>query len=182
MLRISAAVLLASGCFLLASVAIGQWYQGPSGGRGGSAFDFWQESGHATDADFIGVIQDTTIRCLVIGYRQTPNNPGRRTSFRHGTCDTAAGTVGFAGSRSMDLDRDEYLMGVEGSYSDHINTIRFFTNKRQTPVWGGTAGDRTFGYTAPSGQMIVALIGRAGTNLDAVGVMYAPCPPSKLCK
>jgi hypothetical protein len=174
--------LVALGLLLLASAATAQWYQGPSGGRGGNPFDFWQESGHATDVSFVGVVQDDTIRCIVIGYRGTPNNPGRTTSFRHGTCDTAAGTVGFSGSRGVSLDADEYLLGVEGRYGDHIDAIRFFTSKRQTEFFGGSGGDRTFGFTAPSGQMIVALFGRAGTNVDSIGVMYAPCRPPKSCK
>lgn len=166
---------------LISSAASGQWYQGPSGGKGGDAFDFWTESSNATDIDEIGIIDTGTIRCLVVVYRQTPTNPGRRTAFRHGECGTNPGEIGWDHSRGMALDPDEYLLGVEGTYDDHISSIRFFTNKRNSDVWGH-AGSRSFGYTAPSGQMIVALTGRAGDNLDAVGVMYAPCGPPKACK
>lgn len=171
------------GLLLVSGVAAAQWYQGPSGGSGGSEFDFWAESGGATDVSSIGVIETGTIRCIVIGYRETPTNPSQFTSFRHGACGTAAGEIGFDGSRGFSLDPDEYLLGVAGRYGDHIDSIRFFTNKRNSPVYGGSGGSRTFGYTAPSGQMIVALFGRAGDNLDSVGVMYAPCNPSrKACR
>jgi hypothetical protein len=80
-------------------------------------------------------------------------------------------------------DPDEYLLGVSGRYGNVIDSIRLFTNKRNSPVFGGNGGNRTFGYTAPSGQMIVALFGRAGTESRWVGVMYAPCPrATKTCK
>ncbi len=81
------------------------------------------------------------------------------------------------------LAEDEYLLGVAGGYDDHINSLRFWTNKRGSPAYGGNGGSRAFGYTAPSGQMIVAFTGRVGDNLDALGVMYAPCNRQKyVCK
>ena len=178
-----AKTLFGGSLVLMCCVALAQWYQGPSGGSGGSDFDFWAESGGATDITGVGVVDTGTIRCLRISYRETPTNPGRTTTFSHGECGTAAGEIGFSGSRGMSLDRDEYLLGVSGRYGDTIDSIRFFTNKRNSPTWGGNGGNRTFGYNAPSGQMIVALFGRAGTSLDAVGVMYAPCPrATKACK
>ena len=185
-------IIAAIALLALTSNASAQWYQGPSGGSGGSPFDSWEESGHATDISSVGVIDDGTIRCISIGYRGTPANPGRWTAFWHGTCLYGAGEIGFEHSCSMLLDADEYLLGVEGTYDDHISSLRFYTSKRTTQscktnpqhpnVWG-TRGSRSFGYTAPSGQMIVALIGRAGESVDAIGVMYAPCPPAtKQCK
>jgi Jacalin-like lectin domain len=176
-------ILLILGVVCACGIAQAQWYQGPSGGSGGTQFDFWKESGGGTDVSGVGVIETGTVRCLVIVYRGTPTNPGRTTDLRHGSCGTGAGEIGFDGSRGMGLDPDEYLLGVSGRYGDHIDSIRFFTNKRNSPVWGGSGGNRTFGYTAPAGQMIVAFTGRAGDNLDALGVVYAPCPKAtKACR
>lgn len=175
--------LLLAVCFaLVGGAAAAQWYQGPSGGTGGASFDFWGDSSHATVVSSVGVIDTGQIRCLQITYRGTPTNPGRPTTFSHGSCDTGAGTPGFTGSRGFSLDPDEYLIGVAGRYGDHIDSIQFFTNKRNSPVFGGSGGSVTFGYTAPAGHMIVAFTGQAGDSLDAIGVMYASCRAYKTCK
>lgn len=155
-----------------------QWYQGPSGGSGGKKFDDWAASGGATKLHSFGVLEDGTIRCLSIFYRETPTNPGRLTRFMNGFCDPGPSELDFNGWKGIGLDDDEYIIGIEGRYGDHIDALRVYTNKRNSQWFGGSGGNRTFGYTAPAGQMIVAFFGRAGDNLDAIGVMYAPCPRS----
>ena len=70
-------------------------------------------------------------------------------------------------------------IGISGRFGDHIDSIRFYTNKKTSQVFGGSGGTVDFGYTAPQGQMIVSFFGRAGDNLDAIGVLYAPCTPDK---
>jgi hypothetical protein len=72
------------------------------------------------------------------------------------------------------LDRDEFLIGVAGRYGDLIDSIRFYSSKKNSEVFGGGGGNADFGYSAPAGQRIVSLFGRAGDSLDAIGVMYAP--------
>ena len=166
-------------CLLaLNAPAQAQWYQGPSGGSGGEKFDQWSASGGATKIRSFGVLQDNSRRCLSILYSETPTNPGRITRFKNGFCDPGPSELDFNGWTGIELDPDEYIIGIEGRYGDHIDALRVYTNKRNSPWFGGSGGKRTFGYTAPSGQMIVAFFGRAGDNLDAIGVMYAPCPRS----
>jgi hypothetical protein len=168
----------------VSSPASSQWYQGPSGGTHGTSFDTWQVSQHGTDINSIGVNATGDIRCITIGYRSPPINPGRITLNSYGKCRIGDGQPGY-GSRSLDLQLNEYILGVAGTYDDHINSLKFYTNLGRSASWGSAAG-RTFGYTAPSGQMIVAFMGRAGTTgniyVDAIGVMYAPCSSTKLCK
>jgi hypothetical protein len=94
---------------------------------------------------------------------------------RNGNCDPPPGSpLDLHGGAGFNLDPDEYLIGISGTFGDHINSIMFYTNKRTSPTYGGSGGTDTFSYTAPTGQRIVGFFGRAGDNLDAIGVLYAP--------
>lgn len=178
MVRVSKSVLIA--LFMLASTAaVAQWYQGPSGGTGGSPFDSWQDSGHASDIDQLSVVVTDSIRCIKIHYRDGTPFVGL-----YGSCGSGGAEDWHTWkTQAFGLERDEYLLGIAGTNGDHINSIKFYTNKRTwSPTRGSTSGV-PFGYTAPSGQMIVGLTGRAGESLDSIGVMYAPCPPTtKACR
>jgi hypothetical protein len=155
---------------LVPSICHAQWYQGPSGGRGGNPFDHWNESGQAREIDDVRVlVVNSVIRCISVVYRNT-SRTGGPVNPRSGSCN-APGNPGW---RGIHLDSDEYIIGIAGRYGDLIDSIRFYTNKRNSAVFGGSGGSADFGYTAPSGQRIVAFFGRAGDSLDAIGVMYAP--------
>ena len=156
--------------FLLAlpSTYHGQTYQGPSGGRGGKPFDHWTESNGEKEIAAVALLEDNSvIRCIYVTYRN-----GRQT--KSGYCDPPPGPLSFNCCRSFKLAPDEYIIGIAGRYGDRVDSLRFYTNKQNSPVYGGRGGTVDFGYTAPSGQKIAAFIGRAGDNLDAIGVLYTP--------
>ena len=161
---------------LLPSTCISQSYQGPSGGRGGKPFDHWATSNGAKDIAGVSFLQDSTIRCIYVLYRDLP---AASSQLKNGYCDPPPGPLSFNGSKGISLDPDEYIIGIAGRFGDHIDSIRIYTNKKNSPVFGGNGGTDDFGYTAPHGQMIVGFLGRAGDNLDAIGVLYAPCTPVK---
>jgi len=151
-----------------------QTYQGTSGGYGGKYFDHWNESNGATDIAAVSLLIDNSvIRCISISYRDASGNITVRT--RSGYCNPPPDSqLSFYGWQGFTLDRDEFLIGVAGRYGARIDSIRFYTNKRNSAVYGGNGGPAEFGYTVTSGQKIAAFIGRAGDNLDAIGVLYAP--------
>jgi hypothetical protein len=83
-------------------------------------------------------------------------------------------------SNGVALDNDEYLVGIVFRHDDYVKAVRFYTNKRTLPWIGpANAGSREVGFTAPSGNMIIGFIGRAGEKLDGLGVIYAPCTADK---
>ena len=164
---------------LAPSVCHGQTYQGPSGGRGGNAFDHWKATGGGTDISSVSVLQDKEIRCISVTYRTAPTSANAPLQVKNGFCEPGPGNLDFYGWKGIGLDADEYIVGIAGRHGDRIDSLRFYTNKKNSPVYGGGGGTVDFGYTAPQGQMIVAFFGRAGASLDAIGVMYAPCPSQK---
>ncbi len=160
----------------ISSLCLAQWYQGPSGGNGGNPFDHWKATNGAKDVKAVTFLLDPSIRCISVLYRE-PAPLGQQVN--NGYCDPPPGPLQFNGFQSITLDPDEYILGIDGRYGDRVDSIRIYTNKRTSQVFGDKGGDATFSYTAPQGQMIAAFIGRAGNKLDAIGVMYAPCTPQK---
>ncbi len=168
----------------LPSICHAQWYQGPSGGYGGKPFDHWSESKGATDISGVHIlVQNSVIRCIRVYYRDSSGNFTVQT-WSGGECRFE--DEGFHQIESWShiaLDRDEYIIGIAGRYGARVDSIRFFTNRRNLPEDGGFYGDRggtaDYGYTAPSGQKIAAFIGRASDNLDAIGVLYVPHTPRR---
>ena len=72
------------------------------------------------------------------------------------------------------LEADEYITGFSGKYGDLIDSLRIHTNERTSPVYGGTGGTRDYRIEVPAGNTGVALLGRAGRYVDAIGLVYAP--------
>jgi hypothetical protein len=156
---------------LLPCICYGQTYQGPSGGRGGKPFDHWNESGGATDIGHVAVFVDNSvIRCIYVTYRDSFGKPSHR--IKSGFCpqDDFRPIRGWTG---IALDPGEYIIGIAGRHGDLIDSIRFYTSKKNSPVFGGSGGSADFGYTAPPGQRIVGFFGRAGDSVDAIGVLFA---------
>jgi hypothetical protein len=161
--------------FLLPNVSQAQTYQGPSGGHGGDSFDSWKASGESTDISSVSLLIDNSvIRCILVWYRDS--STGRNTSLvKSGSACRLAeepGPLSFNCCPGISLDRDEYIIGISGQYGGRIDSLRFYTNKKTSRVFGGSGGPVLFGYTAPPGQKVIALFGRSGDNLDAIGVMY----------
>lgn len=173
-------------CALVAFAALfsgtsnAQWYQGPTGGTGGTAFDFWQDTGGARDIseiDFTLDSDDDDIRCITIGYRDRPASK----IFEHGShCRDEGAFVPYKSGWTYKvypwgLKSNEYIVGITGTYGEFTNSLTFYTNLGGK-IAIGRPGGRPFGYAAPKGQRIVALTGNAGERLDAIGVIYAPIP------
>ncbi|WP_314617396.1 jacalin-like lectin [Streptomyces stackebrandtii] len=93
-----------------------------------------------------------------------------------GTALTHGGTGGMA--TSLTLASGEHLTAVkltQGQKDGHtrIFSASFTTDKGRT-LSAGTATADTKTFTAPSGWQIVGFTGRAGTEIDKLGVLYAP--------
>ena len=175
--RIRSGILVAVCIVVLGSTAASQWYQGPSGGRGGSKFNFWESSGGNSALSGVSILHDAdgTILCIQLNYQ---NGFNQKYGGRCGETGPRAGLVGqgFYGDWSrFGLGQGEYLIGISGRYDDQIKSLTFYTTK-QNHSYGTSGGTDSFGYTAPTGHRIVALFGRAGDRIDAIGVMYAPIP------
>jgi hypothetical protein len=72
------------------------------------------------------------------------------------------------------LDADEYLIGISGRSGSYIDSIRFETNRRTSPTFGGTGGSRDFRIDVPANTQVSGLAGRAGQYLDAIGLTFIP--------
>jgi hypothetical protein len=83
---------------------------------------------------------------------------------------------GGAGGRLsiFHLDADEYLTGISGRTGSYIDSIRFQTNKRTSPTFGGNGGSRNFRVDVPANAQVTGLAGRAGDYLDAIGLTFIP--------
>jgi len=77
-------------------------------------------------------------------------------------------------SSSFRLDSDEYIIGISGRYGKNIDCLRIQTNKRTSPLYGGSGGRQDYNLTLSSGNQAVAFFGRSGAMLDAIGLVYAP--------
>jgi hypothetical protein len=84
---------------------------------------------------------------------------------------------------SFRLDRDEYIVGLSGRHGKYLDSLRFITNKRTSPTYGGDGGDGDYDVEVPSGSQAVGFTGRTGQYVDAIGLVYAPFytpdPPSR---
>ena len=74
------------------------------------------------------------------------------------------------------LDADEYLVGVSGRSGAYVDSIRFHTNKRVSPTFGGEGGEVEFTLLAPEGSEVVGFFGRADWYIDAIGILTQPLP------
>ncbi|KOG17435.1 jacalin-like lectin [Streptomyces viridochromogenes] len=93
-----------------------------------------------------------------------------------GTTLTHGGTGGTA--TSLTLAAGEHLTSVKLTQGQRDGRTRIFsaaftTDKGRT-LSAGTATSDTTTFTAPSGRQIVGFTGRAGDEIDKLGVLYAP--------
>ncbi len=93
-----------------------------------------------------------------------------------GTTLTHGGTGGTA--TSLTLASGEHLTSVKLTQGQKDGRTRIFsaaftTDKGRT-LSAGTATSDTKTFTAPSGWQIVGFTGRSGTEIDKLGVLYAP--------
>ncbi|WP_210584477.1 jacalin-like lectin [Streptomyces sp. GESEQ-35] len=93
-----------------------------------------------------------------------------------GTTLSHGGTGGTAAS--LTLASGEHLTSVKLTQGQKDSRTRIFsaaftTDKGRT-LTSGTATSDTKTFTAPSGRQIVGFTGRAGDEIDKLGVLYAP--------
>lgn len=69
------------------------------------------------------------------------------------------------------LAADEFIVGISGHCSAHVDSIRIHTNKQISPLLGGAGAGGDYTYEAASGSEIVGFFGRAGDGLHAIGVI-----------
>lgn len=82
--------------------------------------------------------------------------------------------------QELTLQNGEYVTEVtlnSGKHNDRTRIFRaeFRTNLNRT-LMGGSQTSNTVTYTAPSGWQIVGFHGRAGGEVDKLGVIYTPVP------
>ncbi|WP_304454090.1 jacalin-like lectin [Nocardiopsis sp. YSL2] len=82
--------------------------------------------------------------------------------------------------RSLTLDPGEHLVSVALSTGRRDGRTRVFraafTTDRGRTLSGGTPTSDTVTFTAPSGWRVAGFHGRAGDEVDKLGVIYTPIP------
>jgi hypothetical protein len=76
-------------------------------------------------------------------------------------------------SNAFRLEEDEYVTGISGRFGDYLDSLKIHTNLRTSPQFGGSGGRQDFRIDVPAGNRAVALIGRSGRYLDAIGLSYS---------
>jgi hypothetical protein len=144
---------------------------GPSGGSGGAEFsdDAIPDAGKITE---VRIRAGARIDAIQIVFE----------TRHHGDVHEMPQNGGNGGSlQVITLDADEFLIGLEGTVAktpskrpNHtVHRIRLRTNKQLFQTFGGDGEESyDFRYEAPPGTEIVGFTGRAGSELDAVGVIF----------
>ncbi|HUN21777.1 MAG TPA: jacalin-like lectin [Anaerolineales bacterium] len=73
----------------------------------------------------------------------------------------------------FELQPDEYLTAISGAADWYLDSVRFHTNLRHSPLYGGFGGDE-FTLLAPAGEHIVGIFGRADWYIDSIGIITRP--------
>jgi hypothetical protein len=71
------------------------------------------------------------------------------------------------------LEADEFVTGLSGRFGEYLDSLKIQTNLRTSPQYGGPGGRQDYRIDVPAGNQAVALIGRSGRYLDAIGLSYA---------
>jgi hypothetical protein len=142
--------------------ALGQqlYRMGPSGGVGGGPFfDKGMPSGSRVSE--VRVRHGAWIDAVQMIHKLSDGQP--LSLPRHG---------GGGGTRSVfRLGPGEYLRAVSGRYGRFVDSIRFYSNMKSSPLYGGRGGAVDFYYQAPADYEIVGFLGRSGKFLDSIGVV-----------
>ena len=138
---------------------------GPAGGNGGKPFDHYVIPDGAR-LSAIHIYTEWVVNAIQIDYISATG--------------TAEGRPPIGGlgreHHAFYLDEDEYLTGISGRAGWYIDSIRFHTNKRVSPAFGGGGGDRDYAFAAPQGHLISGFFGRSDWYLDGLGI-YARRQP-----
>lgn len=138
-----------------------QFKSGPSGGRGGDDFQD-NFSSEGLKIKRIDIWHGNRIDAIQIYWSNGTH------SNKHG---------GGGGTQTkIELDNDEYLVGIQGRYGATVDSISLTTTKRSLGKYGGDGGNVSFDYNT-SPQMpkieIIAFFGRSGDKIDAIGCIFS---------
>ncbi|KAG6818629.1 hypothetical protein H0H93_003344 [Arthromyces matolae] len=71
----------------------------------------------------------------------------------------------------FDLERGEYISGVQGTFdTNHLTSLTFVTNKQRLNY--GTPVGSTFSWSGSAGQVLVGLSGFSGDYINGLSVIY----------
>ena len=70
------------------------------------------------------------------------------------------------------LEPNEYITEINGRYGEIVDSIQIHTNRKVSPKYGGSGGNKEYRYIAPEGTEVVGFYGRSGTYLDAIGIVF----------
>ena len=136
---------------------------GPAGGNGGMPFEQYDVPADA-HLSAIHVYSEWVLNALQIEYIRGNDVAG-----------SISPVGGLGGEHHVFyLDPDEYLIGISGRAGWYIDSIRFHTNKRVSPTYGGVGGERAFSFEAKNGYEIGGFFGRSAWYIDALGVTVRP--------
>lgn len=143
---------------------------GPSGGTGGTAFTDMADIPPRAPVQVVEVHGSVAIDSVRLGFRQ---RTASLLTQRHG---------GSGGQlQRLELRADEYILRIRGTYGlttqwGHVvQSLTVDTNQRARALRAGTGGGGpAFVYEAGRGQEIAGFHGKAGTVVDALGVILRP--------
>lgn len=136
---------------------------GPAGGDGGHPFSHYERPGGAR-ITAIHIFADWVIVGLQLEYVNGDGSPG------------SLSRVGGAGGQPhvFTLDDGEYLTGISGRSGWFVDSLRFHTNRRVSPLYGGPGGERDFLFIAPDAYEVAGFFGRGDWFIDGLGVAARP--------
>jgi Jacalin-like lectin domain len=137
----------------------GKLQLGPVGGDGGTPFSFL-----ATSLDYIRIGVSGSIDSI---------------SFLVPMADLEKNFGSIKDTKFQEFDMlGEEITGIGVSSGKLVDRIKFYTNKRESPWFGGTGGGPEQILKIPPGGRFSGFVGRAGDSLDAIGLLYTPPPPA----
>lgn len=132
---------------------------GPSGGSGGKDF-----------RDGVG----SNGRITQVKVRSGQYIDSIQLKIHNGIFEEQRDPIGGSGGTDqppLNLDPDEYIISLSGTSGTNVDSLAIHTNKGKVLQCGGGGGE-PFGYPQFNGHEICGFFGRAGSLIDAIGVVY----------
>jgi hypothetical protein len=95
----------------------------------------------------------------------------------HGDRLHKVGSCGLPG-QTLKFRPGEYVTAVKVRATKHVHSITLLSNRGTAVSAGGKKGDEKEVH-APSGNVLVGLMGRAGKHVNAIAFRWGPMPPKK---
>lgn len=95
-----------------------------------------------------------------------------RLQFQYSDGSSTTHGGGGGSQDQIDLEPDEYLTEISGTYGDYVDSLLIRTNVQTFGPYGGNGGTRSYRYQVPEENMeIIGLFGAAGNYMDAMGII-----------